>query len=422
MPSFTMTGVTLTYAVLGLGQVGLPLATALAARCSTLGIDLDPRRLDELRRADVPFEVSSDAASLALADVIFVTLPSGSEDTTRFQESTLFLGCQMIARHLRPGSTLIFESTVYPGATEELCIPTIEAVSELKWQKDFFVAYSPERINPGDHEHTLQTIPKLVAADCAETLERVAAIYESIVPAGVHRMSRIRAAELSKVLENVQRDVNIALMNELSMMAQGLALDSAEIIDAAATKWNFLPFRPGLVGGACLGLASHLWAHTHRRLGLGASVVVPSRHINEGVVDFVAHEVLRLLSEHKVDCASARVVQLGASFKADVPSIVESKSVELARVMGQRGMHVWVYDPVADFSRCAAPPFEVCTSAAELPEQWDVLILAVAHRSITERSLSAWCTQLRAGGLVVDLTQRWDAAEVRRLGYRFWRL
>lgn len=413
------------FAVLGLGQVGLPLALALAERYPTIGVDADEERLQHIRASTVAQrlrELRSDVASLGKCDCIFITLPSGRDGALDFAASPLASGCQALGRLIRPGTTLVFESTVHPGATEELCIPIIEATSGLKWKEDFFVAYSPERINPGDRKHTLATIPKLVAADCADTLERVAAIYQSIISAGVHRMTSIRAAELTKVLENVQRDVNIALMNELSQMAHGLQLDPAEIIGAAATKWNFARFRPGLVGGACLSLASQLWEHTRRTLELPAGVVTHGRQLNESVVDFVAHQVAQLLTEQGIALSSARVVQYGAAFKANVALTDESRNLELAKKLGELGTKIWVHDPHAVLPSSLSHSVVAAPSREDLPAVCDMVVFAVAHDAFKNEPLEALLAPLREGGTVMDLTHALDGSEVHRLGFKLWRL
>lgn len=412
-------------AVVGLGQVGLPLALTLAERYPTIGIDLDEARLGEVRATTTALpllELSSHVTFLETCACIFVTLPSGKNGALDFPASPLASGCRDIGRHMRPGTTVVFESTVHPGATEELCIPAIEATSGLKWKTDFYVAYSPERINPGDREHTLTTIPKIVAADCAETWERVACIYASVIPAGVHRMSSIRAAELTKVLENVQRDVNIALMNELSGLAHRLDLDPAEIIGAAATKWNFVSFRPGLVGGSCVSLASQLWEQTRQALDLPAGVVAHGRHLNERVVDFVVQEIAQRLTEQGIALTSARLVQYGATFKANVSRTADSKNLELARKLTILGPQVWLHDPLALVPPSSGSSVVVAPSRGELPAVCDMVVFAVAHDAFNSEPLETFLAPLRPGGTVVDLTHALDSNEISRLGFKLWRL
>jgi len=401
------------------------LALALAERYPTIGLDLDETRLRQIAKNErVPalLELSSDVTSLGKCTCIFVTLPTSELGSFDFSASALASGCRAIGQHALPGATVVFESTVHPGATEGLCIPAIESADRLKWRTDFSVAYSPERINPGDQVHTLTTIPKLVAADCIQTLEHVAAIYESIISAGVHRMTSIRAAELTKVLENVQRDVNIALMNELSRLAHGLKLDPAEIIGAAATKWNFARFRPGLVGGSCLSLASQLWEHSRRSLDLPEGVVTQGRRLNRGVVDFVVQGVAALLTEQGIALPAARVVQLGATFKANVALTLESRNLELAEKIGALGPRVWLHDPLAVLPSSWGPSVVVAPSRKDLPAVCDVVVFAVAHDAFREESLETLLAPLRKGGIVVDLTHMLDGAEVAGLGFLLWRL
>lgn len=413
------------FAVVGLGQVGLPLAHALAQQHVTIGIDLDRELLGRVRMsAAAPqlMRLNDDFTALAGSDFIFVTVPSSTEGSLNFADSPLASSCQAISRHLRSGTTLVFESTVYPGTTEELCIPVIERASGLKWKQDFFVAYSPERINPGDREHILQTIPKIVAADSPETLERVAQIYESIIPAGVHRMSSIRAAELTKLLENVQRDVNIALMNELSRVAHGLGVDTREVLDAAGTKWNFVQFRPGLVGGSCLGLASHLWDHTRSELDVPSQLVAQTRVTNEGMMDFVVAEISRALRERGLGLKDVRVAFLGVAFKPDVSITTDSKNLRLAEKLASSGARLWVHDPHVDFSSWPEVPFAVGSTCAEMLAQCDVLVLAVGHEQFKSQPLSQLCAPLRAGGMIVDLTHSVDQGQALQLGFALWRL
>ena len=424
-----------TFAVMGLGQVGLRLAVALGARYRTLGIDVSKDRAALLsqgidRVEAVPsatlkaaklLSFSSEVTAVQDADLVFVTVPTAVHPAGQPDLSELTNCCEQIAGHLKPGAIIVVESTVYPGATEDLCIPALEKVSGKLWKKDFFVAYSPERINPGDQEHQLPNIRKVVAADCVDTLERVARVYESIIPAGVHRVSSIKAAETTKLIENVQRDVNIALVNELSMICHKNGVDTAEVLAAAATKWNFVSYQPGLVGGPCLGLASHFLARGYGPGDEAASLMQTGRQLNEGMSAFVVQELLHQCSDLHRPGSLPQVLVLGLSFKANISSTKNSKVLELVSALGATGCDVTSHDPLADagLDQSAFPRRPVTWDS--LPQVSDALILAVAHDFYQTQSLEKLCSLVRPGGLVMDLTGTLDAVGIARLGRRFWR-
>lgn len=417
-----------TLAVIGLGQVGLQLARAFAARFRTIGIDRDAQLITRLttqltaeRSAHARLELTSDFAALSEVDVIFIALPTITNRDGQPDLSALLVGCENIAPYLKRGVTLVFESTVYPGATEELCIPTIEKAAGLSWKSDFSVAYSPERINPGDSEHTLITIPKVVAGDEPETLERVAGLYETIIKAGVHRVSSIKTAEATKIVENAQRDLNIALVNELSVLCHRLGIDTKEVLGAAETKWNFSPYRPGLVGGTCLSLAAEFFSHQAAQVKAPATVVRAGRQANERTVGFVMEELERSLADHGVPLSGARIAVLGCTFKPNVDDCSNSKVLELIRQLAEKKCHVAVHDPHANKSQLPQHDGITYPERNLVGAQADAVVFAVAHDVYLHLPLDVLLQAVPAGAVVMDLTWALDAEQVKALGMRFWR-
>jgi UDP-N-acetyl-D-galactosamine dehydrogenase len=349
-------------AVVGLGYVGLPLAVEFGRRRWTIGYDRSKERVEaiakgvdragELRpdelRAAKHLRATSDPAALQEADYVIVAVPTPVDEARRPDLAQLLDAARSVGANLKRGATVIFESTVYPGATEGVCVPAIEETSKLKWKKDFHVGYSPERINPGDREHTLDRIVKVVAGDSHETLERVAAFYGEIVAAGVHRAPDIQTAEAAKVIENTQRDLNIALMNELAIIFDRLGLKTHEVLAAAQTKWNFLPFRPGLVGGHCIGVDPYYLTHRAEAAGYHPQVILAGRRINDGMAKFVAGRAERMLRERGKKMAGARINLLGLTFKENVADLRNSKVAELHAELARVGAELHVHDPRAD--------------------------------------------------------------------------
>src|SRR5436305_4706222 len=322
-------------AVVGLGYVGLPLAVEFGKKFTTIGFDLSTEKIDAYRRhSDPTGEVSteelqaadklrptSDASALKEADFIVVAVPTPVDDAHVPDFSPLVGASTSVGKNLKRGATVVFESTVYPGATEEVCIPIIEKHSGLKWKQDFFVGYSPERINPGDKQHTLTTITKVVSGDSPKTLDLVAEMYGSIVKAGVYRASSIKVAEAAKVIENTQRDLNIALVNELSLIFHRIGIDTLDVLEAAGTKWNFLPFRPGLVGGHCIGVDPYYLTYKAELLGYMPQVIQAGRRINDNMGRFVARKGVKLLIQHGHSMLDAKATILGLTFKEDCPDL-----------------------------------------------------------------------------------------------------
>jgi UDP-N-acetyl-D-galactosamine dehydrogenase len=315
----------------------------------------------------------------------------------------------------------VFESTVYPGATEEVCIPIIERLSGKKWKRDFFVGYSPERINPGDKEHTLTKITKVVSGDTPETLDKVAQVYGSIITAGVHKASSIKVAEAAKVIENTQRDLNIALMNELSLIFHRIGIDTHEVLEAAGTKWNFLPFRPGLVGGHCIGVDPYYLTHKADRLGYHPQVILAGRRINDGMGKFIAEQTVKSMIQNGSPVKGAHVVVLGLTFKENCPDLRNSKVIDVIRELESYGVTVHVHDPVAE-PKEAEHEYGVRLIPWEHLPKANAIVAAVAHSAFKRRPVDDYVAMLSPGGLFVDVKCQADAAALRARGIQVWRL
>jgi UDP-N-acetyl-D-galactosamine dehydrogenase len=424
-----------TVAVVGLGYVGLPLAVAFGRHYRTIGFDLSTAKIEAYRngvdptgevsaeelRAARHLEVTDDPARLASADFVVVAVPTPVDDAHRPDLQPLVGASTVVGRHMKRGAIVVYESTVYPGATEEVCIPILERESGMVWRRDFFAGYSPERINPGDKEHRLATITKVVAGDTPETLERVAAMYSTVVEAGVHRASCIKVAEAAKVIENTQRDLNIALINELSLIFHRLGIDTSEVLEAAGTKWNFLPFRPGLVGGHCIGVDPYYLTYKAERLGYHPQVILAGRRINDGMGKYVAEQAVKRMIQSGVHVKGAQVAVLGLTFKENCPDLRNSKVIDVIRELQSYGAEVSVHDPVAQPDE-ARHEYGVELTAWDALPRCDALVAAVAHRDYRELSIDAFADKLKPRALVVDVKCQMDAAALRSRGYDVWRL
>jgi len=418
-----------TVAVVGLGYVGLPLAVEFGKRHRTIGFDLSADKIASYKRyvdptgevsteelrASTKLAVGSDPAALAEADFIIVAVPTPVDDAHQPDFGPLLGASQAVGKHMKKGATVVYESTVYPGATEEICIPVLEAHSKMRWREDFNVGYSPERINPGDKERTLTKITKVVSGDTPETLERVAEMYGSVVAAGVHKASSIKVAEAAKVIENTQRDLNIALMNELAIIFDRLGIDTMEVLRAAGTKWNFLPFRPGLVGGHCIGVDPYYLTHKAEMVGYHPEVILAGRRINDGMGKFVAEQTVKLLVRNGWQVKDAPVIVLGLTFKEDCPDLRNSRVIDVIRELQSYGADVVVHDPVA-----AAPEASHEYGVDLVP--WDrlpkaaAIVAAVAHREFKARPLADYLGLLRPKGVVADVKCQFDAAALEAGG------
>ncbi len=422
-------------AVVGLGYVGLPLVIEFGKHERTIGFDIvlhkvescrggvDPSRElpDAEMRAAVHAEYTADPKMLTEADIIIIAVPTPVDEAHRPDFSPLIGASQAAGQHMKKGAIVIYESTVYPGATEEICVPVLEKASGLKWKQDFFVGYSPERINPGDREHTLTRVIKVVAGDTPETLEKVAALYEKIVKPGVHRTSSIKAAEACKVIENTQRDLNIALMNELAIIFDKIGIDTMEVLEAAGTKWNFLNFRPGLVGGHCIGVDPYYLTHKAETVGYHPQVILAGRRINDGMGKFIAEQTVKHIISGGGQVKHARVNLLGLTFKENCADIRNTKVIDIVHELESYGVEVFLHDPVANPDEAKHEYGVTLMSWEELP-QADAIILAVAHNEYTQMDPKKLLSKAIHGGSFIDVKAKFDRSALEADGFRVWRL
>lgn len=428
-----MSGHNRRISIIGLGYVGLPAAVAFARKgAPVIGFDIDRSRIAELRSGtDRTLEVephelkfpsltfSSDAADLSGADFHIVTVPTPVDAAHQPDLGPMLAASRTVGSALKPGHIVVYESTVYPGAVEEDCIPVLEAVSKLKAGVDFTVGYSPERINPGDKQHRFETIMKVVSAQNAETLEIVANVYGSVVTAGIHRAPSIKVAEAAKVIENTQRDLNIAFMNELSAIFHVLGIDTADVLAAAATKWNFLNYQPGLVGGHCIGVDPYYLTYRAEKAGYHPAIILAGRRINDGVGARIAQECVRGLTLR--NCTHAVVTVLGMTFKEDVPDIRNSKVVDVVRELERFGIRAQVHDPLASLEE-TKHEYGVTLTAADKLAPADAIILAVSHREYIAEGWGLMTRLLKDGkGTVIDVKSKLDRAG-KPDGIDLWRL
>jgi len=422
-------------AVVGLGYVGLPLAVEFGKKMRTIGYDLSTEKVANYRRqVDPTGEVSSedlraatgltvttDPAELAAADVIIVAVPTPIDAARRPDFAPLVGSSTTVGKHMKRGAVVVYESTVYPGATEEVCVPVLEQHSGMKWLKDFNVGYSPERINPGDKQHTLVSIVKVVSGDTAQTLDKVASLYGVVVKAGVYRASSIKVAEAAKVIENTQRDLNIALMNELSIIFRKIGIDTLEVLEAAGTKWNFLPFRPGLVGGHCIGVDPYYLTHKAEMLGYHPEVILAGRRINDDMGKFIAEQTIKELIRSGHGVKGARVNVLGLTFKEDVPDLRNSRVIDVISELRTYGIDIHVHDPVPD-AQHAVHEYGIELVPWEKLPRADALIVAVAHKRFLSMPATELTSKLVPRGCFIDVKARFDASALRAAGFSVWRL
>ena len=422
-------------AVVGLGYVGLPMAVEFGKRRPTLGYDISRRRVDELRHGvdstgevrvaelrEAPYlQISDDPTELELADFIIIAVPTPINAARQPDFGPLEAASAMVGKHMKPGAIVIYESTVYPGATEEVCVPMLEKHSGMRWRHDFHVGYSPERINPGDPEHSFARITKVVSGDDAGTLEKIADLYASVVTAGVYRASSIRVAEAAKVIENTQRDLNIAFVNELAIIFDKLGLDTMEVLKAAGTKWNFLPYRPGLVGGHCIGVDPYYLTHKAELAGYHPEVILAGRRINDGMGLHIARKTVQQMIHAGRNIKGARVNVLGLTFKENCADVRNSKVVDIINGLREFEVETFVHDPVADAGE-ALRQYDIRLRAwDELPAA-DALVLAVAHRQFLDIGASRYAGKIVRCGCFIDVKSVFDAALLRSEGLHVWRL
>ncbi len=413
-------------AVVGLGYVGLPLAVEISRKFAVIGFDLDPERVGEIGSGnDHTGEVDGDeldaaigrgltftsaAAGLDDCDLYIIAVPTPVDRHKRPDLSPVIGASRTVAAWMRPGAVVVYESTVYPGATEEVCVPVLEAESGLEFNRDFFVGYSPERINPGDRTHRLTGIIKVTSGSTPEAAELVNKFYAAIIPAGTFMASSIRVAEAAKVIENVQRDVNIALMNELAIIFSRMGIDTMDVLAAAGSKWNFLPFRPGLVGGHCIGIDPYYLIQKAQDVGVHPELVLASRRINDRMAEHVVGRVVRLMLKAKIAIAGSRILVLGLAFKENCPDLRNTRVVDIVREFEEYGARVEVYDPRVDpgqagalgVNQTAAPAIGVC----------DAIILAVAHDEFVAMGIETIRGFGRKGAVVFDVKHVFPADQV----------
>jgi UDP-N-acetyl-D-galactosamine dehydrogenase len=411
--------------IVGLGYVGLPLAIEFGKKYPTIGLDVKIKRIDELKSGvDSTCEVDADelasASQLAftsnigdLADcnVYIVTVPTPIDAFKRPDLSALEKASEAVGRVLKAGDIVIYESTVYPGATEEVCVPILEATSGLVFNRDFHAGYSPERINPGDKEHRVSTILKVTSGSTPEAAAFVDTLYGSVIEAGTHLASSIRVAEAAKVIENTQRDLNIALINELSLIFNRMGIDTHEVLEAAGTKWNFLPFRPGLVGGHCIGVDPYYLTHKAQEIGYHPEIILAGRRINDAMGGYVAEQVVKLMLRRKIQVTGSRVLVLGLAFKENCPDLRNSRVIDVISELRGYNIQVDVCDPWVD---AAEAEEEYGITLAPGPEQgaYDAVIVAVAHNQFIERGAAVLRELCKPDGILYDVKSVLPVAEV----------
>ena len=422
-------------AVIGLGYVGLPLVVEFGKHFRTIGFDIavskvesclkgvDPSRelTDDEMRASPHAVYTGDPSMLAEADMIVVAVPT-PVDNAHIPDFRPLIGSSIsVGRHMKKGATVVYESTVYPGATEEVCIPVLERESGFKWKQDFFVGYSPERINPGDKEHTLTKILKIVSGDTPQTLDKVAKLYETIIVPGVHRASSIKVAEAAKVIENTQRDLNISLMNELSIIFDKLGIDTTEVLAAAGTKWNFLKFKPGLVGGHCIGVDPYYLTHKAEMLGYNPQVILAGRRINYGMGKFIAEHTIKNMIAAGSYIKGAKVNVLGLTFKENCGDLRNSKVIDIINELKSYGVEVFITDPQVKSDDAMHEYGMPLVPWADLPRA-DAIVAAVAHKEFAALSMEDFGEKLVKGGAFIDVKAAFDRSAIEAAGYKLWRL
>ena len=426
---------TLKLAIIGLGYVGLPLAVEFAKKRSVVGFDINQARIDALKTGhDATLEVSDEELAeatglsysanlqdLAACNTYIVTVPTPIDEHKQPDLTPLVKASETIGKVLKKGDIVIYESTVYPGATEEDCVPVLEKFSGLKFNVDFYAGYSPERINPGDKEHRVSTIKKVTSGSTPEVAELVDQLYRQIIVVGTHKAESIKVAEAAKVIENTQRDVNIALINELAIIFNKMGIDTEAVLQAAGSKWNFLPFRPGLVGGHCIGVDPYYLTHKADMIGYHPQVILAGRRINDSMGKYVAEQTVKQLiaTEHPVK--GAKVLILGMTFKENCPDLRNSRVIDVIHELASFGIEVVIHDPLADNDECRHEYGVELTPWDELPKA-AAIVACVAHQQYSDMGLPRLLEKLEPNGVFVDVKSFYDPEAVAAAGARFWRL
>ena len=412
-------------AVIGLGYVGLPLAAAFGKRFPTLGFDINSTRVGELKqqhdrtlevsadelRASGRLSFSDDPAALSACNVFIITVPTPIDEFKRPDLRPLESASRAVGKAIGKGGVAIYESTVYPGATEEICVPIIERESGLAFNQDFYAGYSPERINPGDKQHRLETIMKVTSGSTAEAADFVDALYRSIITAGTHKTSSIRVAEAAKVIENTQRDVNIALINELALIFHRLGIDTHEVLEAAGTKWNFLPFRPGLVGGHCIGVDPYYLTHKAQQIGYHPDVILAGRRINDGMGSHVARRTAKLMAQRNLQTTQSNILILGLAFKENCPDLRNTKVVDIIAELKSYNANVHIHDPWVSAEE-ARHEYGIDLVATPEAGSYDAVILAVSHREFIALGAEGIRAFGKPGAVLFDVKRALPRASV----------
>ena len=420
--------------VVGLGYVGIPLAIAFDEKYKTIGFDINKEKIEQYKRGtDVTNEVgnekikesniefTNDSKKLSECNRIIVAVPTPVDENKEPNLQPVIGASEIVGRNLSKGTIVIYESTVYPGLTEEICIPILEEKSGMKCGEDFKIAYSPERVNPGDKVHKFETIKKIVSGMDEETLEKVANLYESVLENGVYKASSIKVAEAAKVIENSQRDVNISFVNEIAIMCNKLGIDTNDVLDAACTKWNFLNFRPGLVGGHCIGVDPYYLITKVEKLGYNSVLLSSSRKVNESISSFIVDNIVEKLKSKNIELKNAKVQILGVTFKENVNDIRNSKVIDIIKELEKRNIKVYVEDPYANFEE-VSKEYNIKINQNENNEKVDILDFAVAHNQYKNMKISEILDYLNENKIVFDVKNILDKEKLISFGVDYWRL
>lgn len=430
-----MSNTTTVVGIIGLGYVGLPLAITFGKKCKTIGYDLNRDAVQNYRKGidhnnevdTAGFEAAKllsftdDPEELSDADFLIIAVPTPIDHANQPNLRPLLGATSIAGKYMKRGATVIFESTVYPGATEEACVPVLEKTSGLKWKQDFNVGYSPERINPGDKEHTLTKITKIVSGDTPESLKAVSALYDSIIEAGIYPVPTIKEAEAAKVIENTQRDLNIALINELAIIFDRLNIDTLNVLEAAGSKWNFLPFRPGLVGGHCIGVDPYYLTHKAESTGYNPQVILAGRRINDNMGKFIAEKTVKMMLKAKLEINNSKVGIFGLTFKEDCPDLRNSRVINIIKELNDYGIETVIHDPAVQ-PQDAKKNVGITLTPAEDFKNLAALIIAVPHKEFRDQSLDYFTKTLTKNGCLIDVKSMLGVASIEDKNINFWRL
>jgi len=423
--------------VVGLGYVGLPLAVSLDRRFEVTGFDISPQRVEELSRGfdrtrEIDTDVlcrcrmryTTDTAAISGCDVAIITVPTPIDEHRNPDLRPVHSATRLVGRHMKRGTVVVYESTVYPGLTEEDCVPMLEEESGMTWKDGFFVGYSPERVNPGDREHTVDRVRKVVAGDTPATLSLLVHVYGSVIKGGIHEALDIRTAEAAKVIENTQRDLNIALMNELSLIFHRMGIDTRGVLEAAATKWNFLPFEPGLVGGHCIGVDPYYLTFKAEALGYHPQMILAGRRLNDGMAKHVAEVTVKKLIDAGKRVKDSRVLVLGLTFKENISDIRNTKVADLVRELTEFGVEAYVHDPLAYPEEALREYGLTLLGRPEEKAPYDGIVLAVKHAQYLKQYDLAGLLELTSGEnpVLIDVKGVFSPAQAREAGFIHWRL